>query len=224
MDYKLVRGDRKTLAVYVNDDGEVEVRAPRKLSVRNIENFLDANEKRIHEIAEMKRRRSESRAAFSLGFGSRVRLLGAEYPIAAREGEKCGFDGKEFFFPAKLTDEDIKLNLINLYKLIAQKTLTQRAAVLCVGIGVHPQAVKVNSAKTRWGSCSPTGSLNFSWRLIQADSDTVDYVVVHELAHIKEHNHSDRFWALVAAAVPDYKDKKNNLRTLQESLSLEDWD
>ena len=89
---------------------------------------------------------------------------------------------------------------------------------------VTPTAIKINGAKTRWGSCSAKKSLNFSWRLIMADDDVIDYVVVHELAHIAEMNHSARFWALVEGALPDYQSRKAKLKALQQRLSIEDWE
>jgi hypothetical protein len=91
-------------------------------------------------------------------------------------------------------------------------------------MSVTPIAVKINSAKTRWGSCSNKKSLNFSWRLIMADDDVIDYVVVHELAHLREMNHSPRFWAVVEAVLPDYRERKLKLRALQAKLNREDWE
>ena len=71
--------------------------------------------------------------------------------------------------------------------------------------GLKYKSIKVNEAKTRWGSCSYTGSLNFSYRLIMAPPKVIDYVVVHELMHLKQRNHSRKFWMEVAAVIPDYK-------------------
>jgi len=79
-------------------------------------------------------------------------------------------------------------------------------------LNVTPTAVKVGCAKTRWGSCSAKNSLNFSWRLMLVDEDAIDYVVVHELAHIKEHNHGKRFWAIVESILPDYKVRRKKLK------------
>ena len=91
-------------------------------------------------------------------------------------------------------------------------------------MAVKPAAVKINGAQTRWGSCSARRSVNFSWRLILAEDNLVDYVIVHELAHLKELNHSPRFWALVAAYVPDYQIRRARLRELQKKFNREDWD
>jgi len=91
-------------------------------------------------------------------------------------------------------------------------------------MGVSPAAVKINGAKTRWGSCSAKKSLNFSWRLIMADDAAIDYVVVHELAHMFEMNHSERFWAIVAGVLPDYKERRKRLKELQRRLNAENWE
>ncbi|MCL2531009.1 MAG: M48 family metallopeptidase [Oscillospiraceae bacterium] len=80
-------------------------------------------------------------------------------------------------------------------------------------MSVAPNTMRVTGATTRWGSCSSRGSLNFSWRLMLCDDDVIDYVVVHELAHLREMNHSPRFWAIVEQVLPDYKRRKEKLRT-----------
>ena len=87
-----------------------------------------------------------------------------------------------------------------------------------------PSAVKINGAKTRWGSCSSKKSINFSWRLIKADDDVIDYVVVHELSHITEMNHSPNFWAIVENILLDYRERKVKLKRLQKRLSMENWE
>ncbi len=84
-------------------------------------------------------------------------------------------------------------------------------------------SVKINSAKTRWGSCSGKNSLNFSWKLIIADERAIDYVVVHELAHTIEHNHSKQFWKIVESYIPDYKYRKTLLERAQKIISEQGW-
>ena len=79
-------------------------------------------------------------------------------------------------------------------------------------MGLHPTAVRVNAAKTRFGSCSAQNSLNFSCRLMQYPTEAIDYVVVHELAHIAHHDHSPAFYALIAKYLPDYKKREALLK------------
>lgn len=72
-------------------------------------------------------------------------------------------------------------------------------------MGLAYKSLKINNAKTRWGSCGSSGNLNFTWRLIMAPKKVVDYVIVHELAHLKQMNHSPKFWNEVKLIIPDYK-------------------
>jgi len=122
-----------------------------------------------------------------------------------------------------LPPEEIKLAVIRVYRRIAKEVLADKVIAYAKIMGFLPVDVKINGAKTRWGSCSGKNSINFSWRLIMADEATIDYVVVHELAHIKEHNHSDRFWAIVTSVAPDYKQRRAQLKELQKRLEVEDW-
>ena len=80
-------------------------------------------------------------------------------------------------------------------------------------MGVTPSNVSINRAKTRFGSCSSKKRLNFSCNVMRYPNDAIDYVIVHELAHIKELNHSKRFWAIVESVIPDYKEKQRILKT-----------
>ena len=84
-------------------------------------------------------------------------------------------------------------------------------------------SVKINSAKSHWASCSAHDTLNFSWYLAMAEPGAIDYVVVHELCHMKEFNHSPRFWQSVAEYCPDYEAKKRYLKELWDGISRENW-
>ena len=100
----------------------------------------------------------------------------------------------------------------------AKEILPKRVAYYAEVMGVTPAQIKISGAKTRWGSCSGKGNLNFSWRLMLAGAEEIDYVVVHELAHLREMNHSPRFWAVVEAALPDYRERRLRLKRLRAAL------
>ena len=95
---------------------------------------------------------------------------------------------------------------------LAAEVIPQRVAVWGRQMGLTPTGVKITSAKKRFGSCSGRNSLCFSWRLMQYPAEAVDYVVVHELAHIRHHNHGAAFWALVEHTLPDYRARQALLR------------
>ena len=90
----------------------------------------------------------------------------------------------------------------------AKSVLAQRVAYFAQQIGVTYGKITVRDQKTRWGSCSQAGNLNFNFRLILAPPEVLDYVVVHELCHRRQMNHSARFWQEVAQVLPDYRERK----------------
>ncbi|KAF0125392.1 MAG: hypothetical protein FD189_1682 [Elusimicrobia bacterium] len=94
----------------------------------------------------------------------------------------------------------------------ARVLLTARADHWSLELGIPYKRIAIRSQRTRWGSCSAKGNLNFNWRLAAAPSAVLDYVVVHELCHLRELNHSRDFWAHVRAACPDYKSHRRWLR------------
>lgn len=221
--YTLTRSNRKTVAIYIREGG-VEVRAPLQMPARDIENFVASKEKWITEKLALTGERQARRDAFSLAYGDGVLYLGKLYPIAARPGKRVGFSDVCFYMPANLSSEQIKAACVQIYRMLAKRDLTGRALAFAKQMNVNPSNLKINGAKTRWGSCSAKKNLNFSWRLIMAGDDVIDYVVVHELAHIKEMNHSARFWAEVERVLPDYQARKAKLKQLQLKLSAEDWE
>ena len=103
------------------------------------------------------------------------------------------------------------------YKTQALPLFIQRCEFYAAGMGVAYKRIGLSNAATRWGSCSPSGRLRLNWRLVLVPAEVLDYVVVHELAHLKELNHSKRFWALVKEAAPHFLEAKKWLR--QHSLS-----
>jgi predicted metal-dependent hydrolase len=189
-----------------------------------IDRFVASKERWIRKHLAVREQNLRDKAAFIVSYGSRVPVRGREYPVVAREGKGAGFDEGCFFLPPGLPAEDVKKSVVQIYRRVAQKLLACRVRDFARVTGLTPAAVKVNGARTRWGSCSGRNSLNFSWRLIMAEDDVIDYVVVHELAHIKEHNHSERFWAVVRSVLPDYAQRKAKLKGLQKKLAGEDWE
>ena len=94
---------------------------------------------------------------------------------------------------------------VSWYKKKAKQHLQQRVDFFSHEFNLRANSVKITSAEKRWGSCSADDNLSFSFRLIMAPPDIIDYVIVHELMHIKEKNHSAAFWKLIEAAMPEYK-------------------
>jgi len=226
--FTLIRSKRKTVAIYISGGAEslcggVEVRAPLRMPKRDIDRFVASKEKWITDKLTHAREQAERREAFTPGYGDTVMLRGAQYAITARSGTRAGFDGEVFYMPPGLEPEQIKKLCVQIYRRLAKAYLPERVAAYMEQMGAAPAAVKINGAKTRWGSCSSKRSVNFSWRLMMADDGVIDYVVVHELTHLSEMNHSPRFWAIVESILPDYRERQKRLRALQERLAGENW-
>ena len=222
MIYTLTRSKRKTIALYVRN-GDIEVRAPLRMSKRDIEKFIASKEKWILDKIKLSRKQEIKREKFSLNYGDSVICRSKPRQITATD-DGIDFDDERFYVPSGQTPQQIKQACIQIYKMVAGRDLTIKAYELAKHLFVTPTAVKINSAKSRWGSCSVNGSINFSWRLIMADDEVIDYVVVHELAHIIEMSHSKTFWMIVERVLPDYKERQKRLKELQNRLGGEDWD
>lgn len=106
------------------------------------------------------------------------------------------------------------------YRQAAKEYIPKRVALFANELGVTYGTVTIRDQKTRWGSCSSKGNLSFNWRLILAPPKVLDYVVVHELCHRKEMNHSSRFWTLVESIMPDYRDHRKWLKENGGKLTL----
>ena len=223
-DYTLIRSQRKSVALHIRPDSTLEVRAPLKMPKAAIDNIVALKEDWINQKLPLVQERQEKKLAFSLNYGDMVLVRGKEYPIAAKPGNRIGFDDDQFYMPPDLSSEDIKYACVEIYKLVAKQVLTKKTIDFSRRMGVIPSAIKINSAKTRWGSCSARKSINYSWRLIMAEDDVIDYVVVHELAHITEMNHSERFWAIVAEVLLNYEAQRDRLKVLQQRLGSENWE
>ena len=169
MEYKIVRSGRKTLSLEITKDAELLVRAPSRLPVPRIEEFINKNEKWIEEhLARAKKR----------------------------------------IFEHPEPNEVQRREYIN----AAKEYIPNRIAYYAPLLGVMPAGITITSAKTRFGSCSAKNRLSFSWRVMQYPAELVDYVVVHELAHIKHHDHGRDFYALIESVMPDHKERRKKLK------------
>lgn len=168
MDYVLIKSDRKTASITVNDSLQVVVRAPKYARKSDIDRFVNSNVNAIMRMLEHKKSQLE------------------KYNVSDYE-------------------------LSELIKS-AKKVIPERVDYYSDILGLKPTAVKITKAKKRFGSCSSKNSLCFSCYLMLYPPEAVDYVVVHELAHIKHHNHSKSFYNLIEKYMPDYKQREKLLK------------
>lgn len=106
------------------------------------------------------------------------------------------------------------------YKQKAQERLEARVHLWAGKLGCQVKRVATRDQRQRWGSCAPDGTIRFNWRIVMAEPALIDYVVVHELLHLKVRNHGQQFWAEMAAALPDYALRRRKLKELGKTLAL----
>ena len=220
--YELKRSHRKTLSLKICQDGRIEVHTPFYLPEKNIQAWITEKTDWIYQKQEEILNAAKARASFTVLPGMTLLYLGREYPVRLQEGEKAGFDGDAFWIPGKGPESD-KSALITLYRQMADQYIRSRVLWYAEQFDFHPQKIRIHTAETRWGSCSHQGNLNFSWKLIMAPPDAVDAVVVHELCHLHEFNHSALFWKEVYRICPNYSAQKKVLAHLHKRLTHENW-
>ena len=180
---KIVRSERKSYSISVDQNGSVTVRAPLQASGTMISELVQGKSDWILT------KRSEALYAASLRSPSpysdaQQKLLEKRYRRAATEY----FPKRVFFYESQLP--------------------------------VHHKKITIRDQKTRWGSCTSSGTLSFNWRLMMAPPHILDYVVVHELCHLIHMNHSPAFWDVVSSLIPDYKECRMWLRVHGQELIL----
>jgi len=220
--YTLTRSKRKTVAIYIRN-GFVDVRAPLKMPKKDIDKFIIAKEKWIIKKLTSSVQQVNKQKRFTLDYGDIILCRNKPHTIIAQIGNDCWYDDGYFFIPPGLTPNEIKQACVGIYKTIAADILTEKTKWFAVKMKVNPESIRISNAKAQWGCCTAKKKISFSWRLIMADDDVIDYVVVHELAHIIEMNHSKKFWDIVVSVIPDYKDLRHRLKDLQQRLEGEDW-
>ncbi len=222
-EYELTRSKRRTLSVKISRDAVVKVYAPQRMSQKQIDEFLFDNRAWVSKHLEEARKQKLEADAFVPGRDRGLLLLGREYPLMYSGGGRAGFDGQSFFVPQGTGADGVSAALKEVYRSLAKDYLPRRTYELAARFGETVASVKINSARTRWGSCSSKGNINLSLFLMMAPTDAVDYCIIHELAHLKHMDHSPEFWRLVGIRCPDYKQKRAELKKLNDRLLGEKW-
>ncbi len=209
---KIIHSKRKTIALVIQSDGELLVRAPQRATQKQISEML---EKYADWIVKKQAEAKAKQTLFAprrFADGDKFLFLGENYPIRIVKAEKPTLVLNGDFRLAHSAQKDAKSLFEKWYKKEARPIFNERVAYYAQKNGFDVKKVKLSSARTRWGSCSSKGYINLTWRLVMAPIQIIDYVVVHELCHLREANHSKAYWAQVAAIMPDYKLRRKWLK------------
>jgi len=216
---QIIRSQRKTLALIVKPNGSLIVRAPYRIAETSIREFVEDNalwiEKKQAEVQEIIPLPPKQYI-----LGDIFMYLGNAYPLEVVKGQEQPLLLEENFKIAASAQSYAALAFERWYRRQARDILNEHVDLYAKQYNLQYKKIRITSARSRWGSCSANGSLNFSWRLIMTPIEVVEYVVIHELVHTVFHNHSKRFWKKVQKIMPDYKERRKWLRKNGQRLIL----
>lgn len=228
--YKLIRSarSRKRTTIRINHEGQVEVRSPRWTPKWIIDRFVDSQQEWIQKTLEQF---WSNRPKRHLDQGTRFPFFDQEFPLEltashSRRKVALQFMGDHFWasIPVGLTPGEKRRQLERLltawYKKHCYLRLWQLTEQYCDRLGVKCQEVRIKNHRSRWGSCSSKGNINYNWRLALAPLKVAEYVVVHEVCHLVHHHHQRTFWNLVKSLCPEYKQHLLWLKRNQYHLEL----
>ena len=219
--YRFRRARRRSIGLVIDDDG-LRVAAPGHTPIAEVEAF-------IREKARwVLRKLSEWRAApkpqlVHWGEGATIALLGAPVTIALLPGARgiALADGRlGIGLVPHVEPAALRRRAIAWIKQRAHELFGERLALYAARLGVATPKLALSNARTQWGLCREDGHVRLNWRLIHLPLHLVDYVVAHELAHLREMNHSARFWAVVAGLYPDFDQARRELRHCNHLLPI----
>lgn len=221
---EVIRTSRRKSADIRVEDGTVSIIVPLDTSSERVDKLLAAKRRWIREKIALHREATPASTKQYVS-GEAFAYLGRNYRLKV----ECGN-----FAPVRLLQGRLVVTvpqgheqphmvrnaLVRWYKRQAEQKLGEKVARFALLLGVEPAGVGVRSFKSRWGSCTRWGKVEFNWRIMMAPSRMVDYVVVHELCHLIRHDHSPEFWREVAKVLPEYLTFREQLKTEADRLVI----
>jgi len=216
LDYRLLRSKRRTIGFLIDDDG-LRVTAPRWVTVAEIESAIKAKQPWIfRKINEQRVRRLQPPMVWR--DGAKLPYLGSDITLRITDRGNTGAHFDEhtselhIHLPASSTEQQLKDRVQGWLQGEAKRLFAQRLEIYAVKLGVTYQRFSLSSASTQWGSCTADGRIRLNWRLVHFALPNIDYVVAHELSHLREMNHGPQFWATVQSVLPEFESARKALR------------
>ena len=224
-DVTVIRSDRRRSATFRVDQSGVSFRVPKEIGRQKIVELVEKKTPWIRKKLEYAASLTPPRL-LDFENGDPIPYLGKTYCLKVQVGD----------YPhVELVGEDILVSVVAQHltnslhiQLVLERWFLDEASILLAErldfyapiVGVRPTGMQVKAYKARWGSCKMDGQIQFNWRLIHGPVDVLDYVVVHELCHILQHNHSAAYWSEVARVMPDYEVRRKWLSQNGNTLTM----
>ena len=220
--YHLERRPRKTVGMRISADGLI-VHAPKRISQSQLEQLLLSKAGWIRN--KLQAQLENAVAPMQWQDGATLLLLGNDIRLSVRHDIR---NRAVEYLPGVLSvalptpdnQAAIARKVLQWYGKQAMTDFSRRIELLSAKLGLPTPKLFLSNARSRWGSCNSKKEIRLNWRLIQAPPHIISYVAAHELAHLKEMNHSAKFWAVVESIFPDYKKAEKELKTLSAQLHV----
>ena len=230
--YSIIRTDRKTMAIVVEPEGTVIVRAPYDVSEETIEEKVKEKRKwvaeKITKTDEIVKPVPKKRELVS---GEKIKLKDKLIRLKIHQFDKRRMivelenNTLHIYVNQHLNEserkEELKNAILKWYKEQAKDIISKRVEKYSKSFDIKPRGIVIRSQQLRWGSCTRDNQLNFNWRIVMAPVSAIDYIIIHELCHLKEPLHSLEFWNLLEAHFPEYRKWKEWLRINGLTLDLQ---
>ena len=206
---KIIRSKRKTLSLTINENAELIIRAPKRLSIEKIQDFINEKENWINR----KKRLIENQIKDVTSNHNKLLYLGTLFPINVEQNasKELFFTGEEFIANS-IEPDSLSLSIKKWYKNKFKEIALPRVAYFANKHNLMVNQVRIKNQKTMWGSCSSKNNINLNYLLLMAPMGVIDYVIVHELVHTIHRNHSTDFWDSVESIMPEFQEHKRWLK------------
>lgn len=215
----ITRTSRRSLAISISDKGNLIVKAPRNMSLDEIFKFISQKESWIED------RQSKIKAVLNKNHAlinyENMLFLGKEYNICMIKGIDSPYLTKDALAirqTASLLSK--KRQIYRWFLSNCDSVLVPRIADFSKKLHVAQGEIKIINSKAKWGMCDNNNTLYFNWKLLMLSPELIDYVIIHELCHLKELNHSKKFWNIVASMIPNYKKCREQLKNTNFLIKL----
>ncbi len=221
LDYQIVYSRRRTMNLSVERDSSVVVRAPVGTPEAAIKQAIESRKLWLYQKVNHEQKYPPTRQRKEFVSGETIPYLGRNYRLEVVQQPIEGIQFHSRFVISRQNQPKAAGLFRKWYIERANERILATARYFAAAMGVTFNRVLISDLRVRWGSCTPSSNLNFNWRIMKAPVFVVDYLVVHELAHLLETNHTPQFWNIVSVQVPRWEQAKTWLRENGDLLEVD---
>jgi predicted metal-dependent hydrolase len=219
--YSIKYSARKTISIIVERDRSVVVRAPLNTSEELIAKEVNKRKRLLLQKVGHNQKYPYPKPAKEFVSGETLLYLGKNYKLYVTESETGGVEFDNKFFIGKINQKKANKLFREWYLKSATEIIVPKAKEIAKQLGVVYQNINIMDLKYRWGSCTPKDNIHFNWRIIKAPITVIEYIIVHELIHLLEANHTPQFWNRIAVMQPNFKKAKDWLKEFGGELETD---